>query len=121
LARSVELDQARRVAVGAEREIVLDEVEQELAVGLVAPGGEAVEGAVPCPLRAAVLLQHADKLRPQSVPADRNEVLASSRALGCGHERRHLAEACVPSALSRLGRAVLHGAGELRRTGGSQS
>ena len=61
-ARLVELDQARGVAVGAEREIVLDEVEQALAIGLMPPGGEAIERAAEGPLVAAALASQAMSL-----------------------------------------------------------
>ena len=70
----VVLDQACRVAVGAEGEIVFQEIEQPHAIVLVTPGSEAVERALPLPLVAAVLLQHLDQLGAQSVAADRNEM-----------------------------------------------
>ena len=56
--RIVELDQVRRVAVGAEREIILEQVEQSAPIVLMPPGGEAIQRALPLPLIGAVRLQH---------------------------------------------------------------
>ena len=61
-ARIVELDEARCVAVRAEGEIVLDEIEQALAVGLMTPGGEAIERAAEGLLVAATLGQQGKEL-----------------------------------------------------------
>ena len=61
-ALDVELEQIGRVAVGTERQIVLDQLEQALAMLLMPPGGEAIERATPSLPVAAALGEHGDEL-----------------------------------------------------------
>ena len=75
----IELDEVDRVAVRTEGQVVVDQLEQALAIKLVAPGGEAIERAVPFPLVATVFLQHGDQRGSEPVPADGNEMLGRRR------------------------------------------
>jgi hypothetical protein len=123
LAGIVELDEADGVAVGTEGEIVFEEVEQALAIVLVAPGGEAIERAAPNPLVAALLFEPGDQLGAEPVAADRDEAVAAGgkrsrglwrsaaclfgRAWGGGGWRLGLSEECGHGAGS-LGERAVH-------------
>jgi hypothetical protein len=77
--RLVEFDQMRGIAIGAERQVVLDQVEQSLPMVLMAPGGEAVERSPPGLRVAAGLREHGDELGSEPVAADRDEAVAARR------------------------------------------
>jgi hypothetical protein len=93
-ARIVELDQVRRVAVGAEREIVFEQVEQPAPIVLMPPGREAIERALPLPLIGAVRLKHLDQSGAQAIAAHRDEMVACF----CGRRRgRRHGAGCPPA------------------------
>jgi hypothetical protein len=113
----VEVQQIGRVAVGAEREIVLDQVEQAPAMFLMPPCGEAIERATPSLPVAAALGEHGDELGSEPITADRNEPLAGVHLGRCGFGRL----ACLGGRRGRRrGIEQLHGA-ELRRARRSQA
>jgi len=113
----VELQEIGGVAVGAEREIVLDQVEQAPAMLLMPPGGEAIERATPSLPVAAALGEHGDELGPQPIAADRDEPLAGVHLGRRGFGRL----ACLGGRPApRRGIEQLHGA-KLRRARRSQA
>ncbi|HEY8299298.1 MAG TPA: hypothetical protein VIF65_02355 [Methyloceanibacter sp.] len=67
----VELEQIGRVAVAADREIVLDQVEEAPAMLLMPPCREAIERATPSLPVAAALGEHGDELGSEPITADR--------------------------------------------------
>jgi len=113
----IQLQQIGGVAVGAEREIVLDQVEQAPAMFLMPPCGEAIERATPSLPVAAALGEHGDELGSEPITADRNEPLAGVHLGRCGFGRL----ACLGGRRGRRrGIEQLHGA-ELRRARRSQA
>ena len=107
----IELDQIGGVAVGTERQIVLDQLEQALAVLLMPPGGEAIERATPSLPVAAALGEHGDELGSEPIAADRDEALAGLRQRR-GDLRRLGLLGCLRDGRGRLrGVEQLHGEG----------
>ena len=127
----VELEQIGGVAVGAEREIVLDQVEQAPAMLLMPPGGEAIERATPSLPVAAALGEHGDELGSEPIAADRDEPLAGVRlgrrglgrlaCPGCGRGRRRGIEQLHGAKLRRARRSQANAVSSLRRAGSARS
>ena len=127
----VELEQIGRVAVGAERKIVLDQVEQAPAMLLMPPGGEAIERATPSLPVAAALGEHGDELGSEPIAADRDEPLAGVRlgrrglgrlaCPGCGRGRRRGIEQLHGAKLRRARRSQANAVSSLRRAGSARA